>query len=317
MPEGNGPPPLSADRTKSAEPRDENAFFWFDGILEGPIGDRDALRSAVIKLDAIGIVSVNLELDGGKYSVLLDDKSKLLEGVNDAQRLKLIQSIQDIVELSAAPNKVESTLRCTEVSSSSVHETLFALQNGKVEKISRRRSANSDDLLRRPRPISVLGETFVGGKSRRLMIGGLIVLFCLAIGIQFGIADRIFAPEPSEITIEHRQFGNYLTSSMDKKWGVYTLTITRGESFPSSMAEFDAIAKAAARLDESATLGVLARGETAYIQMLDDKDGVLYQKGVSLKPLLLADDASIQVLMPGFRKTSSIQLALAPRPVTN
>ena len=160
MPEGNGPPPLNVDRKVNSDPADENAFLWFDGILEGPIGDRDALRAAVLRLDAIGIVNANLEIDGGRFSVLLDDRSKFMNRVTDNERTRLVESIQAIVDMSPSAERVESTLRCTEVNAQSVHETLFAVKGGKIERVSRARSANSDDLLRRPRPILCFRREF-------------------------------------------------------------------------------------------------------------------------------------------------------------
>ncbi|MFT7618258.1 MAG: hypothetical protein ACI97A_001899 [Planctomycetota bacterium] len=313
MPEQTGPPPLNPDRAKNPSAPDENAFLWFDGILEGPLGDRDMLRAAATRLDAIGVVAANLEIEGGKFSILLDDSGKRMSQVSDSQRSTLMQTIQEIVDHAADPNKVESTLRCTEVTSSTVHETLFALRDGRVEKVTRGRLVNDDDMRRSPRPISVLGESFEGTKSKRLVYGSLVVLFCLAMSFQLGLVDRFLAPKAEEIKIEHRLFGDYLSSTMESNWGVYTLTIQRGDGFPQTMASFEIKTKAAKRMEDAATLGALARGETVYVQLLGDKGEAIYEKGVSLKPLLLDSDATLKVLIPGLRKAASLRLALTPK----
>ena len=134
--------------------------------------------------------------------------------------------------------------------------------------------------------------------------------------LQLGLVDRFLAPEADEVNLDHGLFGAYLDSSIEKNWGIYTLTIKRGETFPNTMSEFLAIAKTSDKLDDAAAVGALARGETLYVQMLDDKDAILYQKGISLKPLLLKSDTKIDVVIPGFRKAKNLYLALTPRPMT-
>ncbi len=315
MPDDGGPPPLQRNKP-SISRTDDQSFLWFDGILEGPVGDRDLLKSCTIRIDAIGIVQANLEIDGGRFSILLDDKSRRMDGIRDEQRARLLALFQEIVDLSPNPLGVESTLRCTEVTKDGVQETLFALQDGQFQRVSRTRKANSGDLARKPRPISVIGGEFENPNQRRVILGGAVLFVLSFLGWQMGVVHLALTPEPQEISVNHGLFENMIASDLSKKWGVYTLSIYRGDDFPKTMSAFDSAIKSAKKLNRGAMLDALAHGNVIYVQLIDSADNIVFQKGLSLKPLLLSSEAKLQMQIQGHKDAKSIRLALTPAPLS-
>ena len=313
MPEEAGPPPLDKTKsnTSSISP-DENAFLWFDGILEGPVGDRERLRACTNSLGALGIVKSSLEIEGGKFSLLLDDQSRKIAGISDGDRRSLMDFLQEIVDSSPDPSRVESTLRCTEIHSGTANETLFAVNQGQFEKVSRSRSTNSDDLRRKPRPTSVIGQEFESPKSKRILVVAAVVIAAILVLWQSGIVDQMLAPEASAIAINQGPFGDVLDLDLTKKLGVYELTVSRGNDYPATMGEIKNRINNAADLRSAAMLGAIARGEVVFVQMADADGELLFEKGIGLKALLLEPDAKIRVPIPGRRKASGLFLALTP-----
>ncbi len=315
MPDDGGPPPLQQKKPSISRANDQS-FLWFDGILEGPVGDRGLLKSCTIRIGAIGIVQANLEIDGGRFSILLDDKSRRMDGIRDEQRARLLALFQEIVDLSPNPLGVESTLRCTEVTQDGVQETLFALQDGQFQRVSRTRKANSGDLSRKPRPISVIGGEFETPNQRRVILG-VAVLFMLGfLGWQMGVVHLALTPEPQEISVNHGLFEDLIATDLSKKWGVYTLSIFRGGNFPDTMAAFDSAIKSTKKLDRGAMLNAVAHGDVIYVQLIDSANDIVFQKGLSLKPLLLSPENKIQMQIRGHKDAQSIRLALTPAPLS-
>ncbi len=312
MPEGTSPPPLDPHKATKTDPA--VGFLWFDGILEGPVGDRDMLRHSTNRLDAIGIVGTNLEIEGGKFSILLDDRSRKMSATSQRDRQRFVDLVEEVVSLSSDPMRVESTLRCTEIQGATAQETLFAVAGGKIQKISRTRKATNEDYVRKPRPTSVMGQEFESPKSRKIFVATLVAFCAVAVAWQFGVIDKAMAPAANEIVIKQDTFGSLLAVDIKKNWGIYSVTLSRGQDFPQSMSQFMAKVAAAPTMKEAAMFGAVARGETIYVRLVDENEDVLFEKGLSMKPLLLDRDGEVTVLVPGMRVAQSLHLALAPMP---
>lgn len=311
MPDDGGPPPLQL-RKPSASRTDDESFLWFDGILEGPLGDRDMLKACTTRLDAIGIVQSNLEIEGGRFSILLDDKSRQMARIDDNQRGRLLALLQEIVDLSPNTARVESTLRCTEVTDSGAQETLFALQGGQFQRVSRARKTSSEDLARKPRPTSVIGHEFENPNHRRAILGVAVLIMLGFMGWQLGIVHLALAPDPQEIVMDYDLLENVIATDLSKKWGVYTLSVFRDNEFPKTMSAFDAAIKSAKQLDRSAMFSAVARGDVIYVQLIDSSGDIVFQKGLSLKPLLLDSKEKIQIQIRGHKDAKRVRLALTP-----
>src|SRR4051812_4968194 len=100
----DAPPPLA-----SSAPR----FAWFDGIVEGRVGDVASVRAAVERANATGFGRMDVGVDGGRFSVLMDDATVPASRMTDENRCALAGALNEIAVASAGP--IESTLRCTEV----------------------------------------------------------------------------------------------------------------------------------------------------------------------------------------------------------
>src|ERR1700733_4318395 len=98
------PPPLD-----SGAPR----FAWFDGIVEGRLGDASAVRAAAERTNRAGLGRMDVGVDGGRFSLLMDDATVPAARMTDENRRALAVALNEIA--AAAEGPVESTLRCTEV----------------------------------------------------------------------------------------------------------------------------------------------------------------------------------------------------------
>src|SRR5262247_1440797 len=120
------PPPLDP-----AEPR----FAWFDGIVEGRLGDASLVRDAASRANAVGFGRMDVGVDGGRFSVLMSEDTVRARWMTDENRRLFANTLAEIAAASAGP--VESTLRCTEVFRHEVRETLFLAEGASIRALTR------------------------------------------------------------------------------------------------------------------------------------------------------------------------------------
>ena len=73
-------------------------YLWFAGILEAPRPDasRDGnLRRIAGEIDRLGLGRAELELDGGRFSLLLGENSLKGEKITDAARVRFLELLQE------------------------------------------------------------------------------------------------------------------------------------------------------------------------------------------------------------------------------
>ena len=58
----------------SPETGEQPGYLWFDGILEGRVGDSAALQSEVAAINRLLPIRFHLEIDGGHFSVALYER---------------------------------------------------------------------------------------------------------------------------------------------------------------------------------------------------------------------------------------------------
>ncbi len=318
MPEQPEPPPLHRRRTPPpamAEPS-HSAWYWFDGLVEGPLKDPLEIQQAAHRLEAVGITRVHLEIEGGRFSLLMDDTAHSITGTEDSQRLAFMEHLQNLVDLSTAPDQVESTIRCTEVDGQEVRETLFSCSQGVMDRLSRVRRATAADLSRRPRPTSMVGGNFKNSPWRRPVLVLAVILATLGLAWQTGVVDRMLAVEAESLQVSAGPLDNFLNMSVEKEWGQYIVTLERGTHFPKDRVAFKTLAEAAQDMEHAVALQALARGDVFFVHLVGEDGKLIFEKSISLRTLLLAPESQVEVILPGSRTAARIELALTPAPRT-
>ncbi|MCA8976569.1 MAG: hypothetical protein KDC98_17745, partial [Planctomycetes bacterium] len=125
-----------------------------------------------------------------------------------------------------------------------------------------------------------------------------------------GLVDRLLSANAQGLTVETGEFGDLLQIDVENDWGNYEVEIRRGPSHPDSAAAWEALATAAA--NEAARLHavVVREGQDLYVQLRDDKDRMLAENKVNLRPLVTAADGTATVRLPGRITASRVVLSV-------
>ena len=73
---------------------------WFAGILEGRRGDVETLRNAVRRLNALGLAHADLQLEGGRFNLLLDERIVPGSRFGPEVSTAFVERLQEIVDAS-------------------------------------------------------------------------------------------------------------------------------------------------------------------------------------------------------------------------
>lgn len=286
-------------------------FVTMDGILEGRIGDAAAIARSVQALSKLGICAFELDRDGGKFSVMPENRQVRGDGFDLDRQNELLQHLCAIA--AAARGPVESTLRCTMVFDTECAETLFraglpAPEGPGIEPLTRMRPRRADDVppeLPPPPPWRQLLQ------RREVMIAlPLLLIAFLLLAWQSGLVDRLLSANATGLTVENGAFGDLLHAEVANEWGNYRVAITRGAGYPADAAAWDAYAAAAK--DEAARLcGVVVReGQDIYLQLRDADDRVLAEGRANLRPLVTTADGKVKVDLPGRMTAAHLVLSV-------
>ncbi|MBK8978515.1 MAG: hypothetical protein IPM29_21670 [Planctomycetes bacterium] len=291
-------------------PRGAPRTARFEGLLAGRRRDDAALRSACDALRRLG-VAADLELRGGRFSLLPDDATIAGEHLDEAGQTALLDVLAQMIA-AAEPGSVESTLRCTLVHDDRVVETLFAVQRDALRPVSRvrppapgdRAAATADD------------DRDLGRVARRklLRVAPLLLIACALLAWQSGLADRALAPRPAALRCETGVFGDRLAIDVarDAWLGGYVVSITRGPGYPATIAAAERAEATATTPVERAALRALADGSELWVRLLGADGRVLAAVSGSLAPLLESADARVRVELPPRRVARGVRLALDP-----
>ncbi|MDA1265001.1 MAG: hypothetical protein O2816_07980 [Planctomycetota bacterium] len=259
---------------------------WFGGLIDGRRQDDEALRAAVERGNQLGLVHLDLELDGGKFSVLFDDSAVAGDDMSAKKSSDLLEVLQQIVAASAEPGRVESTLRCTEVYEDGAVETLFSSKGGKIECISRPRALTAQDHAHAI-AAGVEAEPLPPGSRRQLL--GLLALLLVAFAAlawQGGLVDRIAAKAGEQLEVDPGPFGATLAVETTTRWGMYKVTLRQGDAWPRSSAAAQAAIDAAGSVTEGAAMRAIADGGAIWLQLQDGQGNVLDAARIKLVRLL-------------------------------
>jgi hypothetical protein len=239
----------------------------FGGILEGRHDDPAPLEGAVARLNEMGLVEAELEIEGGRYSLMLDGGRIPGRRMSDSALAELVDCLGDLVEGSGHPETAECTLHCSVLARGAVRETLFVPRDGRVHAMSRVRAVAEGCAEPDPEVTTAALRRF--GRRQAIWIAAvLLAAFGLA-AWQSGYIDRILSRDPERIKVDTGPFGEDLAVVLDNTWGNYEVTLRRGPSYPTTEEAITKRREAAADLPHRAALGILSEGGTIYVQLRD------------------------------------------------
>jgi hypothetical protein len=291
------PPPLD-----SGEPR----FAWFDGIVEGRLGDAAQVRDAASRANAVGFGRMDVGVDGGRFSVLMGEDTVRASSMTDENRRLFANTLAEIAAASAGP--VESTLRCTEVFRNEVRETLFLAEGASIRALTRTRPVTDADLYRNPEGGAPPAPSM--GRGRLAVVAALLLLVFGAAAYFGGWVDRLMAVRAESLSIDTGPFADYVDVSVAKSWGNYEVTLRRGRGFPVENARIEELKARAATPADRAALDVVATGGRLWVRLEDENGRGLAAVACELRPLLSGDDRKVEEQLPGFMTAARVKLSL-------
>ena len=294
-PEGPQPPLL--------EIKGDLCFVLFDGVLSGPAPEPQSLRRAVDAFNESSAVRADIDIDVGRFSVLLDDQPIPAKAMTEETQVAINDLLSEVIAIASARGEVESTLRCTEVFSESVRESLFATRNNETDLVSRIRPVTHEDLRRGPVPAALLPA----GMSRRRASVIFLCLMLAAVGVAWkaGYIDRLNAADAGALEFDGGVFEDYIACSFSSSWGNYEVKLTKGQGYPDKADNTDDLS-AGTRAARSR----VQSGSTCYL-ILENEDGrALGFQEVDLSKLL--QDQPINLKLPGHPEATRARLSLSP-----
>lgn len=291
-------------------PSGEVQFAWFGGILEGQAADLERLGSTVQEINGLGMVVADLDAERGRFSILFDNVVVSASTMNRDKSERLVELLDRIVHLSSTPERLESTLNCTEVYSDGVVETLFAVRDGAIDAVSRRREVRPADLAKQN--VGAPAPSIAVPNMGRPMIVALLALLMVAGGLMAwrnGLVDQIMAAQVETLQVDQTSFEGLLAVKVDGTWGIYEVSISRGPKYPETAAEATALEGGEITTADLAAIRTVAGGSKVYVQLLDKDSKVLEAEPVSLAGLLSKDEPVLAKLR-GRARAKSIRLAL-------
>lgn len=300
MPERNPPPLDAATLARARGPR----RLRFEGILEGRRTPADGalLRERAAEVGARLPARASLELEGGRFSLLISgDSQGALPGA-DFERASFAEALQRLVDSSSEPLSVESTLRCTEHFEEEVIETLFAVSGGRVRALSRARRREPEE---RERPAAPRPPAW-----SRALLAALATCVLGLFAWQAGWIERLLAPRADSLALQSGPFEGLLELRVAREAGNYRLRLARGRYFPESTRQLDALLEGAATPLERAAIAAATGGGRIVAELRDAQGELLAAAELDLASLLAERERPAEALLPGRRRASAIRLTL-------
>lgn len=295
---GGPPPPLPESRPR---------YLWFDGIVEGPRVDDGTLRGIVAEWNRLGLGEAGLELDGGRFSILVSDRTLHAGNARLDSRRELEPLLRRLRDAVAPQGELESTLRATEVHEEVVVETLFTVAGGRLRAVSRARPLREADRHRAPVPART------GGVWR---VAGIAVVVLAATGVLAwygGVIDGLFAPPAAALDREIGPFEGLLAWRAEGTMDGYRVVVERGRRYPLTVAEREALEAAATRGIDRAAIRAVADGRRIWVRLEDAGGEVLVARPLELAGLLEEPPGTVAVDLPGHLAAERLEMGLARR----
>jgi hypothetical protein len=293
----HAPPPLDP-----GEPR----FAWFDGIVEGRLGDAALVREAASRANAGGFGHMDVGIDGGRFSVLMGEDTVRARAMTDENRRLFANTLAEIAAASTGP--VESTLRCTEVFRHEVRETLFLAEGASIRALTRTRPVTDADLYRNPDAGAPAAPSM--GRGRLAIVATLLVLVFGSVAYFGGWVDRLLAAKAESLAIDTGPFADFVDVSVSKSWGSYEVELRRGRGFPVENAQIQELRTKAATPADRAALDIVTNGGKLWVRLEDPQGRGLAAVACELRPLLSGEDRSVEQVLPGYMTAARVKLSL-------
>ena len=279
-----------------------------DGILDGRVSDSAALREAARRLCGCGAGDYRLEITGGRFNLLPSETYVDPTNFDEAAQSNFLDSLQAIVDASK-PSSVETTLRCKLVYEGDVVETMFVVRDHVVEPISRRRSKSAQDFS----DIPGLPEDATLGMRRKelFLVAPLLLIVGVIYAWQSGYIDRVLAARAETLETDTGPFDDMIQVDVQRSWGTYKVTLTRGAGYPATPAALRARKDASQTLTAQAACRVIGDGDEVFVHLLSEQGQVLAQSSASLRDLLTDPENAAAVSIDGHRSGAVMRLALS------
>jgi len=285
-------------------------YGWFDGILRGKLDtDGHEIRAGVDALNALGVARADLEIEGGTFSILMDETTVSGNRLGSDQANGFVAGVQRLIDVSGQPNTVESTLRCTMVAGDTVQETLFGVSDGRLHPVSQSRAIEDRDRKRAPRVPAGPGFGDLGRGKALALIAAFVVLFGL-LAWKNGYIDRLLTASAETISLETGSFGAMLELGVSGNWGNYAVVVSRGTAYPQDARAVDRLLSRAVSSADRAAVNAVGDGGTVWVQLQDAQGKVLASAKVSLRSLLSDPERKAEASLPGRIGARKIVLSL-------
>ena len=294
-------------------PEDLPLRLWFGGILEGPRSgaEMDALlREVTREIRALHLGHAELELDGGRFSILLGDEVLPGDRLDESKRERFMAELQRVLDASPDAGRLESTLRCTEIHADHAFETIFAPHDGRMEGFGRNRDLKPEDARGQ---VSASSSRVLPSEYRSKKSWGILAAVVLLVGLlawQRGVIDRIFAGDASELTVATEGLMDSLAIDVESSWGNYEVQITRGKDYPETTKDRQALLDRSKTPASLAMLRAVTDGGRLFVRLEDAEGKVLEATEVDLRGLLESKDAKVRAVLPGRMRAAVIRISL-------
>ena len=286
-------------------------YTWFDGIVEGGRFDDAKLRTLSRSFNALGLATADLELDGGRFSILLADGSIPGQRMTAVLQEEFLRLLTDFVDHVPETVNVESTLRCTQVFEDRVVESLFGIVGRQMRCVSRVRSINDDDRRRDPSFAMPPKEDWQGISRGRIVFVAAVLFVGLGLLVwNQGIVDRLLAVDAAALAVEQGDFLQMLVVDVKDDWGNYVVEVGRGPGYPQTPEEGARLVGGALTPAGRAAVNAVANGQVVYVRLENGKGDVLAFARLELRALVVRADATVRAVLPGRISAESVVLGL-------
>jgi len=276
-----------------------------EGILDGRIGDADALQRAVAELGRSGAGPFRCDLQGGRFSLLPVD-TQLPPGFDSASQARFLDALQAVVA-AAQPGSVETNLRSRMLYSDQVAETLFLVRGPAIEPLTRVRPRTVDDA---PKPPANGGA--LPGLRRRdvLLVAPLVLVLAALLAWNQGYLDRLLAARAETLRHELGPFAGLLALQPERDWGNYQVRVVRGDRYPATPQALADHKQLASSLEAAAACDVVGSGGELFVQLLRADGKWLAETRCTVRALLGEPPAPVIAALPGHHAAAVVQLSL-------
>ena len=287
---------------------DTPSALLVEGILDGRVLNEGTLQDAVQQLSQCGAGAFRLEVTGGRFNILPAETHVPADRFDTAAQSNFLDRLQGVVD-AAQPGSVETTLRCKLVFEDNVAETLFVINGHQVEPVTRQRPRTAQDAIPMP---TADGEAMLGMRRREIMwLAPVLLLVGAFFAWQSGWIDRVLSARAEEVQTQSGAFGGMLDVQLERSWGNYYVTLTRGTTYPTTPEALATLRDGSTTLPERAACELVGNGGELFVQLVQEDGKVLAEASTGLRSLLTDPDGKAEVKLPGSMSAHHVSLSLS------